>query len=401
MKTILFLLLSILSMTAFSQSWNQISDFPGVARDDGTSFKIGNKVYCGTGRNAGFNVTADFWAFDLGLETWTPRASMPDSCKRQYATSFSEYDFSLYGRAFLFGGINASGEELRDIWRYNVGSWGAFDSWDYLGSMPSVGRGGSSSFILGSKAFIIGGKNQTVTTEAEVWEYDIPTNVWTQKNDLPFSGMWRGVSFVGDATGYVGLGLDSLGIANNNFYRYLQATDQWELVPQLSMPARSYVSHAQIGDSVYLYGGVDSLGNYVNTFERINLPSLTIDVLTPFPAEARKGAMAFASHDDFYITTGVTTTTRLNETWVAGNVVGLELLSESEIKVYQSGEEIIFESEQILKSIELISMDGRTIRSKKNNFEASINVKSINSGVYLWNIVIENGSQISGRIYIE
>ena len=83
---------------------------------------------------------------------------MPDSCKRQYATSFSEYDFSLYGRAFLFGEINASGEELRDIWRFNVGSWGTFDSWDYLGSMPSVGRGGSPSLFLEVKRLLLVGK---------------------------------------------------------------------------------------------------------------------------------------------------------------------------------------------------------------------------------------------------
>ena len=89
MKTLLLLLLSVTSFAVQSQNWSQIIDYSGSARDDGTSFKIGNFVYCGTGRNAGFAVTADFKAFDLATETWSPIPSLPDSCKRQYATSFS------------------------------------------------------------------------------------------------------------------------------------------------------------------------------------------------------------------------------------------------------------------------------------------------------------------------
>ena len=59
MKTILLIITILMSGLSFSQNWSQISDFDGSARDDGTSFKIDNKVYCGTGRNAGFSVTSD------------------------------------------------------------------------------------------------------------------------------------------------------------------------------------------------------------------------------------------------------------------------------------------------------------------------------------------------------
>ena len=90
MKIILLLFVSTLSIKAFSQSWNQITDFPGQSRDDGVFFSIYPKqtIY-ESGRNAGFNVTSDFYVFDLGQETWDSRASLPESCMWQYATSFS------------------------------------------------------------------------------------------------------------------------------------------------------------------------------------------------------------------------------------------------------------------------------------------------------------------------
>jgi|TARA_B110000908_G_scaffold12283_1_gene14268 N-acetylneuraminic acid mutarotase len=398
MKIILLLFVSTLSIKAFSQSWNQITDFPGPSRDDGVSFRIyPNQTICGSGRDAGFNVTSDFYVFDLGQETWDSRASLPDSCVRQYATSFST---GFNGTGFVFGGVNGAGVELNDLWRFGATPWGS-GGWINFQSLPSVGRSGSSSFMIGPyKAYIIGGKNQSVTTETEVWEYEITNDSWTQKNDLPFSGIWRGVSFVDDTTGYIGLGIDSAGVANSDFYRYLPTTDQWELIPQLSMSARSYVSHAQIGDGVYLYGGADSLGNYLNTFERINLPSLTIDILTPFPAEARKGTMAFASNDDLYITTGVTATNRLSETWVAAHVIGLDDLDESYIQVFQSGNELEIKTDQDIRSIEIISMDGRTVKSKRNEANRRISIRDVESGVYLWHILSEGGRRFSGRIFV-
>jgi N-acetylneuraminic acid mutarotase len=52
MKTVILLVLCLSTLFSFSQDWIQKQDFPGPARDDGASFKIGNKAYCGTGMNS-------------------------------------------------------------------------------------------------------------------------------------------------------------------------------------------------------------------------------------------------------------------------------------------------------------------------------------------------------------
>ena len=151
MKTLLIILSLLISLSIFSQNWSQITDFPGSPRDDGTVFKIQNKAYCGTGRDAGFAVTSDFKAFDLGTEMWSSIASLPDSCKRQYATAFVHND-----QGYLFGGINSSGEYLNDLWMYSP----VQDQWSFVSYLPDVGRSGMLSFVLGSKAYIVGGKTE-------------------------------------------------------------------------------------------------------------------------------------------------------------------------------------------------------------------------------------------------
>lgn len=391
MKTILLLLLSVISFAAYSQSWEQIDDYSGSARDDGASFKINNKVYCGTGRNAGFNVTSDFKAFDLSNETWSSIASMPDSVKRQYATSFVYSE-----KGYVFGGINSAGDYMNDLWMYSP----VLDQWSFISNLPSTGRSGMSSFVNGTKAYIVGGKTELSIASKELWEFDLISSQWTQLNDIPSDGLWRGVSFTYDSTAFIGLGKNENNLINDSFYHYLPTSDQWQVVPQLVTNPRYYVGCSQIGDSVYLYGGVDSTGSYSNSFERINIASLAIDVLNSFPSDARKGVMAFTSNNDFYITTGISTIARLNETWVARNVVALEDVNLIKAEVYQSGNNIVVLSEVDFEAFRLVAMDGRVLISTIMEFDTVIDVSDMESGVYLYHLIGSDGREVSGRIFL-
>ena len=59
------LLLCLIPLSVFGQTWEQITDFSGAERDDGVCFTLGDKAYCGTGMDLGFAVTNDFYAFDF------------------------------------------------------------------------------------------------------------------------------------------------------------------------------------------------------------------------------------------------------------------------------------------------------------------------------------------------
>src|SRR5436189_985307 len=84
--------LSLVTLSAFAQTWTQLPDFPGTARDDAASFSIGGKVYVGTGMDVGFSLTNDWYAFDTWTETWDVTSPLPGT-SRQYCSGFSINDF--------------------------------------------------------------------------------------------------------------------------------------------------------------------------------------------------------------------------------------------------------------------------------------------------------------------
>jgi hypothetical protein len=62
-KRILLVLFFLIADHSFSQTWNQINDFPAYERDDGTVFTIGNYSYCGTGMTPWWSILGDFYKF--------------------------------------------------------------------------------------------------------------------------------------------------------------------------------------------------------------------------------------------------------------------------------------------------------------------------------------------------
>ena len=386
------MLLLLLPLSVFGQTWEQITDFSGAERDDGVCFSIGGKAYCGTGMDLGFTVTSDFYAFDFSTEAWSPIASMPDSSRRQYATSFVHN-----GDGYVFGGINSSGDYLNDLWKYSPTS----DSWTNLFGLPELGRSGASCFVIEDTVYIVGGKTDLTPASSEVWAYVIPSNGWTQKTNLPSTGIWRGVGFEHIGKGYVGLGLDNGLQENSAFYRYHSDSDTWELVPELITAPRAYVAMAKIDDKVFMYGGANG-GTYSNSFERINMNTLTIDNLTTFPSAARRGASGFASATDFFIVNGVTLTERLNETWVVREVLALDGQEplNSSITYVQVGNQLAFDigTEAIVDDFLVCTAFGTPIQTcSVLNGKPIIDITSLSAGIYYYEIRVGSNS-LRGKV---
>ena len=114
-KFILTFLSLISCVTVYSQSWTQLTDFPGTQRDDGIAFTVNNKAYCLSGLEVGWQCTGNGSVFDGSSETWSPMASLPAGKERQYATGFS-----YNGNGYMLGGLNCSGVCLKDFWQYSI-----------------------------------------------------------------------------------------------------------------------------------------------------------------------------------------------------------------------------------------------------------------------------------------
>jgi hypothetical protein len=297
-----------------AQVWNQLADFTGTARDDASTFTINNKVYCGLGLDAGFSCTSDIKVFDLATETWSDGVNLPSGEERQYANGFT-----YQGNGFIFGGINGAADYLSDLWKFNPVN----NSWSSLPDLPSTGRAGAVCFVLVETFYCVGGKTDGGIISNEVWAFDLVNEVWFQKGNLPFDGIWRGISFTWNNSGIIGLGKLNNGNLNTGCYQYSTSSDSWQSITQLNLTPATYSMFSQIGNYGFVYGGVLGDLSYSNQFIRIDLDTWETTTLNPFPAEARRGGLGFVGNTDFYISTGVSALARLNETWKASSVLGL------------------------------------------------------------------------------
>ena len=386
MKLIYTLVLLLQSGSIFSQNWQQIANFSGNERDDGTSFTIGNKVYCGLGMNAWFGVNADFQVFDLNTETWSQGVSLPAGEERQYANGFSHN-----GMGYVFGGTNGS-EFLNDLWQFDPSS----GTWQALPPMPSSGKAGALSFVIADTVYIAGGKSTGVMASDELWAFDLISQQWSQKNDLPFDGMWRGVNFVWNEEAIIGLGKMNDSTLNENFYQYFPVSDSWQLIPGLSPEPATHTAFAQIGKVAFLYGGVIEDESYSNSLVRIDLETFDNTNLTAFPAEARRGGMAFTNTTDFFVTTGVSASGRLNETWKASYVLSLDestLGSSVSISPNPAQKSLKITSSQTIDGIQIFDMTGKTVFLQEIHSQSAVVPIELTNGMYI--LQSEVGGQLT------
>ena len=182
--------------------WEFIGEFPGGARDDGSTFVIENKGYYCCGSDLGFTLRNDCFRYNINTNQWSQVASIPSN-PRQYASGFS-YD-SL---GFVFGGIIDSGDFVSDLWIYNS----HLDSWT-VASTPLEGRAKASALRLGKYAYIFGGVNDSLIF-GDLWRLDIQIMQWKRIDSLPMGPRFDMVSECRNGVGYCGLGQDS-----NHLYR--------------------------------------------------------------------------------------------------------------------------------------------------------------------------------------
>jgi len=380
-KNYLLLVFLISTRLIFGQTWEQWSDFPGTARDDGSVFTIGIKHYAGLGRDLGFSCTRDFYVFDDFTQGWNSAPALPLGQERQYAVGCA-----WNGAGFIFGGATCDGTFLNDLWQFDPVS----SNWTQLTSLPSDGRGGSNHFILGDTLYVVGGRN-TNGILGEVWAYNFNTDSWTQKTDYPGDGIWRGLSFYHEGKGYAGFGknnLNSQSEFNTEIYSFQPEQQIWNLEPSLGIAPRSYFGSAQNDSLVFLFGGLDPTNTILDSFQRINLSPWTVSTLPNFTSAPRRGSMCFLSNDWFYTSTGVSTTARLDETWRIGGVLDVEesnLESNIQINPNPCSSSFVIANVLNVEQIEILSSEGKSIKTFKTfgQSQVEINIKDLVNGYYI------------------
>lgn len=243
-----------------TDSWTQKADVPGsVNRTAAISFSINGKGYVGLGSRHYNTVNAEFlgdlWEYDPGLNTWTQKASLPDSAR------FHAACFVIDDKAYVVGGktgypLSAS----HDLWIYDP----AADQWDTGHIYPAHYIYNAAAFSLNGKGYVIGGRihdstsaNNYVTNAT--WEYDPLTDSWTAKAPyLDTLGRENAVAFVYNNEGYVGLGQaysGSITYYYREFGKYDPVADDWDTTVSFAGMDRAYSLAINNGNRVFAGGG--------------------------------------------------------------------------------------------------------------------------------------------------
>jgi N-acetylneuraminic acid mutarotase len=261
-RQITFLFILFFTRLAIGQSWVQLSDFPSSERDDGVSFVIGNKSYCGTGFKVGWITTGDFYSFDMNLEEWSSISPMPIGEERQYACAFSNQNLG-----YVFGGVNSSGTALNDLWAYDT----LANNWTEKNSKPGIGLAGATVIKINDTAYFIGGANASTTASNEVWAYCITNDSWVQKNNFLFGGRWRASGASVNGKGYLLFGKNENEKFCNELYEYNPSLDTWSEKSAFPSIGRVYSTLQSVSNNLIAFAGIDTFANCYNDCWRYNV----------------------------------------------------------------------------------------------------------------------------------
>lgn len=152
---------------------------------------------------------------------------------------------------YMFGGYDNT-NTLNDFWAYHVPT----DTWQELSKGPEgrIWLGGLS--VIGDKVYLYGGHPTDIATSprfSDMWEYDIPTDIWTQKTGLT-PGRDCHTQTVVDGKIYVcGGNTDGSGVIADVAV-YDPATDTWGTAASLPQNRQRHEA-TELNGYLYISGG--------------------------------------------------------------------------------------------------------------------------------------------------
>ena len=270
MKRILIITICItISEIGLAQGqWTKKADFINV-REQAIGFSIGNKGYVGCGAGYGIADTFnDFWEYNASNNTWAQKANI-GVLARIGALSFNIGNKGYVGGGYIMRRTQGTIDSLyiiafSDFWEYDVDS----NYWTRRADLPTGARMWGAGFSINNSGYITCGKDAT-GYKNDLWEYKPDSNRWYPKTNFPGSARSRPVAFAIGNNGYVGTGFSPTGTSTNkDFWKYDPATNTWNRIKDLDS-SRYLAFGFSIGNKGYVGCGI-SFTNYYKDFIEYN-----------------------------------------------------------------------------------------------------------------------------------
>jgi N-acetylneuraminic acid mutarotase len=233
--------------------------------------------------------------------------------------------FVIGDKAYVGTGFNEtvpdSRNRLSDFWAFSVDS-----GWEQVRDFPGLPRSGAAAFSLGNYGYV-GTGYDGLTVYNDFYQYDPVLNNWNAKNPYPGDARYDAVGFSVQGKGYIGSGYSNYWL--NDFYQYDSATGTWTRTIGTSgdFSKRRGATAFVYQDKAYIVTGSTS-GSMAKDFWRFD-PSRSVpwtrlqDIINDNDAAyddgytdiEREYAVSFVHADSAYLTLGKNGS-MLASTWV-------------------------------------------------------------------------------------
>lgn len=189
-------------------SWTRLADFPALSTNKCIAFTFDRKIYIGFGYS-GDKFERDMWQYDPDLDAWTELPQKGSIPSRSGGVACTDSEYVYFGTGF-------NTHTLSDWWWYNPRT----SDWKKLKNIPGTGRITAVAFSLKERIFVATGRyfKGTLTgghLKSDLLEYDVQKNVWYHRGEMPSGGRENAVSFVVGGKAYIGLGENESGVLSD------------------------------------------------------------------------------------------------------------------------------------------------------------------------------------------
>lgn len=165
-------------------------------------------------------------------------------------------------------------------------------TWEQKASISGAGRYWSFAFSIGDRGYAGTGRTGfSGSPQADFWEYDSQTDVWTQMADHPAGVREGATGFNTETRGFTAFGTSFINFTKS-VYEFLPGSNAW--VQRADVPGIGFAySHGFVIDSVY-YIGPENGTNNVYAYQ---INSDTWSQVASYPGDDRRGQVTFTAMD--------------------------------------------------------------------------------------------------------
>lgn len=286
-------------------NWQQLNDFPGLARASATAFVYQDKAFISLGRSglkSGF--LKDLWVYDSQTDQWTRKSDFPGE-PRVKAIGAVIGEKAYVG---LGGGITYA-DPYKDFYEYDLLN----DTWKQLASFPGEASSDLFCAVIGNCIYTTLGYSNTYNSDT--YKYDPQTNTWTKLKNCPVERSGTAGFAIGKDL-YVGTGYANY----KDFYRYHTENDSWSRMADLPK-GRVLSKGLSINGQGYImlgrfWGGSLNNGKLLSDVVKYDPATDEWTRCGDFPGGARQNMAVFAVNGKGYLVGGEDDYVRKPDVWM-------------------------------------------------------------------------------------